>query len=84
VESEFLVESFIINLVSFIKIDNIPSLVGSTVFTIDDNGLTFSISSACDIKSFSVGHIDEVFSLILEDLPPVGVGAPDLHVSGSS
>jgi hypothetical protein len=33
-----------------------------------------------NINCFSVLDVDEVFAFILEDLPPVGVGAPDLHV----
>jgi hypothetical protein len=51
----------------------------------DDNWSTFFISTSRDIKA-SVGILEvaEVVSLILENLPPSGVGAPDLEVVWSS
>jgi len=50
----------------------------------DDNLSAFFIFSTMDIECLLVGPVDEVFSLILEELEPVGVGAPDLHVVGLS
>jgi hypothetical protein len=37
-----------------------------------------------NIKSLLVGPVDELFLLILEELEPSRVSAPDLHVVGSS
>jgi hypothetical protein len=42
-----------------------------------DGFLSFLILVLIDIKCLLVLDVDEVFSLILEDLPPVGVCAPD-------
>jgi hypothetical protein len=80
VESEVFHLTLLLNFLSFVKIDDLPSLVGSTVFAPDPNGLSFNILSSGDIKCLTIVPVDEVFSFILEDLPPVGVSAPDLHV----
>jgi hypothetical protein len=37
-----------------------------------------------DIKALLVVPVDEMFILVGEDLPPSRVGAPDLHVVGST
>jgi hypothetical protein len=37
-----------------------------------------------NIECFTVLPIDEMLAFILEDLEPSRVGAPDLHVVGSS
>jgi hypothetical protein len=70
VESEFLVQSLSLHLGVFVLIDNSPSLIGSIVSLPDDNLLSFSILSLEDIDCLLVLDIDEVFSSVLEDLPP--------------
>jgi hypothetical protein len=81
-ESEVLVKSLGLNSVSFVKIDNSPSLMNSVVVTKDTYCLSFSILGTCDIKYFTTLPIDELAVLILEYLEPSGVSAPDLHVVG--
>jgi hypothetical protein len=46
--------------------------------------MTLFIFSTLDINNLLVLPIDELLVLILEDLPPVGVGAPDSEVRCSS
>jgi hypothetical protein len=82
--TEFRIEALSWNLLSLVKIDDIPSLVGTVMFVVNDNSLSFLILSTSDIKSLSSLPIDEVFIFILEELPPFGVGAVDLHVSSFS
>jgi hypothetical protein len=83
-ESEFFILTLVSNLLWFINVDNIPSLVGSSVSAPCENWLSFDILSTWDIKCFLGLEVDEVFTFILPELPPVGIGAPDLHVGGSS
>jgi hypothetical protein len=54
----------------FVLIDNSPSLVPSIVSLPDDNFLSFIILVLEDIDCLLVLDIDEVFSSVLEDLPP--------------
>jgi hypothetical protein len=42
--------------------------------------MAFFILSTCNIENLFVLPIDELVLLILEDLPPVGISAPDLEV----
>jgi hypothetical protein len=46
--------------------------------------LTFFIFAAYYIKAFLVFNVAEMIVSIFEDLEPSRVGAPDLHVVGSS
>ena len=69
-ESEFLVESLLLWSLISVKIHDLPSLVGSTVFLPDDNSLSFFILSLIDIKYLLVLPVDEEFTFISEDLPP--------------
>jgi hypothetical protein len=50
----------------------------------DTNFLTFYILTLYNIKGLSALPVDELAVLVLEYLPPSRVGAPDLHVVGSS
>jgi len=84
VETEFFIESFTCNFLCLVKIDNLPSLVGTIMSVPNDNLLTFNIFALEDIKAFLVLPVDEVFIRVGEDLPPSRVGAPDLHVLVSS
>jgi hypothetical protein len=70
-ESEVLVKSLGLDWSSFVKIDNSPSLIPSTIVTIDSNKLTFFILGTSNIKYFTILPIDELVVLILEYLEPL-------------
>jgi hypothetical protein len=74
VETEFLVETLGSNLVSLVKIDDLPSLVGIVtlvvISTIDNNSLAFFVLSISDFKDLVIGWINKVLSLELEYLEP--------------
>jgi hypothetical protein len=65
---------------SFVKINNLPFLVSSVVVTENTNCSTFFILTSSNIKHLVVIPVDELAILILENLPPTRVSAPDLHV----
>jgi hypothetical protein len=69
-ESELFVETFLWNWFGFIKIDDLPSLIGTIVSIPCDNFSSFLIFSSMNIKAFLVLPVDEVFISISEDLPP--------------
>jgi hypothetical protein len=69
-ESEVLVKSLGLNWSSFIKIDNSPSLMLSTIVTPDSDSLTLFILGTSNIKNFTILPIDELAVLILEYLEP--------------
>jgi hypothetical protein len=48
------------------------------------NLIGFFILSVQNTNDLLVVDVGEITSLIFEDLPPVGVGAPHLHVSSLS
>jgi hypothetical protein len=48
------------------------------------NWVSFNVFASSNIKDLVVGPVDELVVLILEDLEPSRVGAPDLHVIGST
>jgi hypothetical protein len=85
-EAEFLVESLGSNGFSFIKIDNLPSLVGIVILIIilvvNNNSLAFLVFTTSNIKDLVVSWVDKESSFESEQLEPSRVGAPDLHVSG--
>jgi len=85
-ESEVFIDS--LGLVSFIAhvvfVDDLPSLSWCSILAPNLDVVGFSISSSGNIKDLVVLDVGEEGSVILEDLPPVGVGAPDLDVIGSS
>jgi hypothetical protein len=85
VESVFLVETLGLNWLCFVKIDNIPSLVLSVVSVPNDNWSSFLVFASVDINTLLIIlEVTEVFISIGEELPPVGVCAPDLEFSGFS
>jgi hypothetical protein len=61
-----------------------PSLVGVIGSAINLNSLSFNIFAASNIKAFLVLNVAEVLIRVDEDLEPLRVGAPDLHVVGST
>jgi hypothetical protein len=83
-ESEFLVNSLSLWTLCFVKINNSPSLVLSTVVTPHLNCRTFLIFASFNIEDLVGLPVDELILLILENLPPSRVSAPDLHVIGST
>jgi hypothetical protein len=74
VETEFLVETLGSYLVSLVKIDDLPSLVGIVtlvvISTIDNNSLAFFVLSISDFKDLVIGWINKVLSLEFEYLEP--------------
>jgi len=87
VEAPFCRETLSLNWFGLIKIDNIPFLVCSLMNAPNNDLSSFFILSSVDIKCFLVLQVDEVSILltgVLEELEPSRVGAPDLHVVGSS
>jgi hypothetical protein len=85
VESKLFIQSLGLSLCFLVKIENLPSLVGSIVSWVDLNFLSLVIFTLENIKA-SIGFLDvaEMFSLVDEDLEPSRVGAPDLHLLGLS
>ena len=69
-ETEVLVESLLLWSLIGVKIDNLPSLVGSSVFLPYNSSLSFRILSLVYIKDLLVLPIGEEGSVIGEDLPP--------------
>ena len=71
VESKFFIKTLSLHLSFLVKIEYLPSLVG-TVMSIPDNSLlTFEIFSLPHIKTFScILDVAEVLSLENKDLPP--------------
>jgi hypothetical protein len=84
VESEVGIKSLGLDSLSLVKIDNSPSLVGLSVVAPDNCLSSFFVSSTMNIKYLLVGPVDELLLLVLEELPPIRVSAPDLHVLVSS
>jgi hypothetical protein len=50
------------------------------VLSPSDNILTFNILSSFNIKAFVVLDVLDVLISVFKCLPPIAVGAPDLHV----
>jgi hypothetical protein len=73
-ESEVFINTCSLDLCRLVKIDDLPSLVGSSVILPYPDCLSFNILSSGNIKYLAVVPVDELVALILEDLPPVGVG----------
>jgi hypothetical protein len=85
VEVKFFIQSLSLNLVSFIKIDNLPFLCFAAIVAPNLNWVSFCIFSSSYIKYLVVlNKVDELIVLVFEDLEPSRVGAPDLHVLGST
>jgi hypothetical protein len=70
-EAEFFVESLGLKLFSSISVDNLPSLVLSVVALMGNDWLSFSVFTSFNIKYLVVLDVDELFTSVLEDLPPL-------------
>jgi len=85
VESKFFVKSLCFSLCLLVKVKDLPSLVCTIMSVMDLNCLTFDILVSDNIKaSISLVNVAEVLLSICENLEPLRVGTPDLHVIGSS
>jgi hypothetical protein len=71
VEAKFLIHSLGCNLFRILDIDDLPFLVLSIMDLVDDNWLSFNIFCSRNIESLIVLDVDELFTSILEDLPPL-------------
>jgi hypothetical protein len=84
VESKFFIQTFSGSLLSFVKVKNLPFLVGFSSITPNTNLGSFFVFWLDDIKHFFVGPVNELTIFILENLEPTWVSAPNLHVVGLS
>jgi hypothetical protein len=69
-ETEVFANSLGSNCISFVKIDNLPLLMLSSVVTVNTNCLTFFVFTSFNIKYFAALPVDELIVLILEYLEP--------------
>jgi hypothetical protein len=81
-ETEVFIESFSLRSLSFIEINDIPLLVSCLTVTENSNCLTFFILASFNFNDLVVVPVNELVILILENLEPSRVGAPNLHVVG--
>jgi hypothetical protein len=84
IESKFLVITLSSILSMVFEVDNVPFLVSTVMFGVNNNWLSFIILVSWYIKALLVLPIDEVLVLVSEQLPPIWVGAVDLHIWGST
>lgn len=84
VETEIFVKSFTFSLSSLVGVEDSPLLMVTSIVAPNTNGMTFFVLTSFDVKDLVVLPVDELFTLVLEDLPPSGVSTPDLHVVGST
>jgi hypothetical protein len=78
-ESKVFIESFLWYWLSFVKIDDFPSLVCTIMSRMYLDICHFFIYITFDGKAFLVLIVDEVLISIIEDLPPLRVSSPDVH-----
>jgi len=69
-ETEVLVKSLSLRSLCFIKINNIPLLMLSSIVTPNTNLLTFLVFASSNIEDLAGLPVDELAVLILEDLEP--------------
>jgi hypothetical protein len=77
--SELFIQTLSFSLSSRVNIDHSPFLVDLTIVFINNYWMSFKVLASFNWKCLVVECVDELLSIILENLPPVGVGAPDLH-----
>jgi hypothetical protein len=69
-ETEISDESLFLDLFSFINVDNLPFLVGTSISLVYLNVLVFNILVSFDIKDSVVFDVCNEFSFKNEELPP--------------
>ena len=69
-KSKLLVETLSLDLVSLVKIDDLPFLMSSLVVAPNSNWCSFLILSSLDIENLVVAPVDELILFIFEDLEP--------------
>jgi hypothetical protein len=84
IESEVLVETLLFSLAGLVNIKDCPLLVVALIVAPDSDRSSFFVFTSFNIKDLVVLPVDKLLVLILEDLPPSRVSAPDLHVVTSS
>jgi hypothetical protein len=82
IETKFFIKSLGFSLSSLVKIKDLPFLSFGSVVTMYLDWVSFFIFSSSNIKDLVAGEVDELIVIVLEDLEPSRVGAPDLHVVG--
>jgi hypothetical protein len=83
-ETEVFIQSFSCNLLGFIKIEDLPFLVLTSISLPLKDLLVFKIFGSRNIENSVVMNVGEVFTFIDPELPPARVSAPDLQVVASS
>jgi hypothetical protein len=68
-ESEFFIESLGFKLISFVKIDNLPSLLDAIGIVLYCDFFSFLVLCSCQ-DSLVVLEVDEFRSTVLKQLPP--------------
>jgi hypothetical protein len=79
-ETELFIKSLSFKRISFVEIDNIPSLVSFTFVALSIDWLGFFILWVSYSNDSVILDVDKLVVIILEYLEPSWVGAPDLHV----
>jgi hypothetical protein len=82
IEAKFFIKSLGFSLGCLVNIEDLPFLSFGSVVAPNLNWVSFYIFSSSNIKGLVVGPVDELVVLVLEDLEPSRVSAPDLHVVG--
>jgi hypothetical protein len=84
-ETKFFVKSLGFSFCLLVKVEDLPSLICTIMSVVNLNCLTFDILVADYIKtSVLLVNVTEVLLSKCENLEPLRVGTPDLHVIGSS
>jgi len=84
-ESRLGINSLGSDISSIISVSNIPLLVELSIVISDSNSLSFNILSfVWDFNNLVVLDVNELFTSELEDLPPLRVGALDLHLASTT
>jgi hypothetical protein len=83
-EAPFFAHSLSLFSFSLVNINNLPLLMFASVVAPNSYSLAFNVFSSSYIKYLIVIPVDELTVLILENLEPSRVSAPDLHVVGST
>jgi hypothetical protein len=69
-ETKLFIQSLGLSLLFLVKIEDLPSLMFTTIVTPDSDCVSFFIFASFNIKDLVVLPIDELSTFILEDLEP--------------